>query len=107
MRANAIFVCAVLLFTGCPEPSDPSADSDDDGLTDLEERQGGTDPQRADTDGDGYGDGDERHAGSDPLDPNSVIYIGGWPYNRRRDQVSISQNEKVLEGQQLLWETEV
>lgn len=41
--------------------------------------------ERADTDGDGYRDGDELDEGSDPLDPASVIYEGGWPYNPRKN----------------------
>lgn len=42
-------------------------DSDQDGLTDSEEKTYGTDPQKADTDGDGYSDGAEIKAGYDPL----------------------------------------
>ncbi len=42
-------------------------DSDQDGLTDAEEKTYGTDPQKADTDGDGYSDGAEIKAGYDPL----------------------------------------
>lgn len=38
-----------------------SADSDGDGLTDLEEFTERSDPRRADTDGDGLSDGDEKH----------------------------------------------
>jgi Leucine-rich repeat (LRR) protein len=45
---------------------DGTADGDNDGLTDLEEFQVGTDPLDADTDGDGYSDGREVDAGSDP-----------------------------------------
>ncbi|GEM_PF-297177 len=42
-------------------------DSDQDGLTDTEEKLYGTDPHNADTDGDGYSDGAEVKAGYDPL----------------------------------------
>ena len=48
------------------------ADSDFDGLTDLEEIDIGTSPYRHDTDGDGFSDGMEwrfRLSGLDPLDP--------------------------------------
>jgi Leucine-rich repeat (LRR) protein len=45
---------------------DGTADGDNDGLTDLEEFQAGTDPLDADSDGDGYSDGREVDAGSDP-----------------------------------------
>lgn len=44
-------------------------DSDQDGLTDQEERLYGTDPQNPDTDGDGYSDGPEIKAGYDPKKP--------------------------------------
>lgn len=44
-------------------------DSDQDGLTDQEERMIGTDPGKADTDGDGYSDGKEIESGYDPTKP--------------------------------------
>jgi len=48
--------------------SDPlKADTDEDGLTDKEEKDKGTDPTKADTDGDGLNDGEENKVGSDPL----------------------------------------
>ena len=57
----------------------PDDDPDGDGLTNLEERQYGTDPNNWDTDGDGVSDGDEVIAGTDPLDPQSnntqIIHI--------------------------------
>jgi hypothetical protein len=50
----------------------PSADSDSDGLSDLEELDRyHTDPVSSDTDGDGYPDPIEIAAGTDPLDPLS------------------------------------
>ncbi len=42
-------------------------DIDDDGLTNTEEIDNGTDPNDADTDGDGVGDGDEVDFGGDPV----------------------------------------
>lgn len=42
-------------------------DSDDDGLSDEEEREFGTDPNNADTDADGFLDGDEVKNGFNPL----------------------------------------
>ncbi|MFA6159898.1 MAG: hypothetical protein WC678_02290 [Parcubacteria group bacterium] len=42
-------------------------DSDQDGLTDAEEKTYGTDAKKADTDNDGYSDGAEIKAGYDPL----------------------------------------
>lgn len=44
-------------------------DSDQDGLTDEEERAWGTDPQKIDTDGDSYSDGAEVKSGYNPLKP--------------------------------------
>ncbi|HBO17190.1 MAG: OmpA domain-containing protein [Candidatus Moranbacteria bacterium GW2011_GWE2_35_2-] len=44
-------------------------DSDQDGLSDQEEKSYGTDPNNADTDGDGYSDGVELRGGYDPLKP--------------------------------------
>lgn len=38
------------------DPSDPNSDSDNDGLTDNQEKAGGTDPLNEDTDGDGVKD---------------------------------------------------
>ncbi len=52
-----------------PPPPDPALDSDSDGLTDLQEAQLGTDPNKADTDGDGFNDGQEVKAGYNPLGP--------------------------------------
>ncbi|MFA6193421.1 MAG: hypothetical protein WC726_00960 [Parcubacteria group bacterium] len=44
-------------------------DSDQDGLTDQEEKAIGTDSLKADTDGDGYSDGKEVESGYNPLKP--------------------------------------
>ncbi len=44
-------------------------DSDQDGLTDAEEKLYGTNPHNPDTDGDGYSDGAEVKAGYNPLKP--------------------------------------
>jgi hypothetical protein len=46
----------------------PGVDSDNDGLTDDEEIEFGTDPNDPDTDNDGFYDGDEVELGYDPLD---------------------------------------
>lgn len=47
-------------------------DSDNDGLTDNEETQYGTDPKNPDTDGDGYKDGDEVKNGYNPAGPGKL-----------------------------------
>ncbi|MEN9677948.1 MAG: hypothetical protein RIS76_3844, partial [Verrucomicrobiota bacterium] len=52
------------------DPEDAALDLDKDGLTALEEYNGGFDssnPRKSDTDGDGLTDGEERTAGSNPL----------------------------------------
>lgn len=53
------------------DPSDASKDADNDGLTNLQEYQLGTNPRNADTDGDGVKDGDEVTAGTNPLKADS------------------------------------
>ncbi len=51
-----------------PSPQvDSDVDTDGDGLTDVRERELGTDPTRTDTDGDGLGDGYEVAGGTNPL----------------------------------------
>jgi hypothetical protein len=51
-------------------------DSDQDGLTDQEEKLYGTDPHNPDTDGDGYSDGAEVRSGYDPAKPAPGDKIG-------------------------------
>lgn len=60
---------------------DPTLDSDEDGVTDVEEEALGSDPQNPDSDEDTYLDGWEVAEGKDPNDPESRIYKGYWPYN--------------------------
>jgi hypothetical protein len=52
--------------------SAPDQDTDGDGLSDAQEQQLGTNPNKLDTDGDGYSDNDENAQGSDPLDASST-----------------------------------
>lgn len=49
---------------------DATLDADSEGLTNLEEYQNGTDPNKADSDSDGMDDKDEIVAGRDPNDPS-------------------------------------
>ena len=66
--------------------SDPEkVDSDDDGLTDAEEFDYSSDPNNSDSDGDSYLDGWEIAEGTDPADAESRIYTGYWPYNPSKD----------------------
>jgi hypothetical protein len=62
-------------------------DSDQDGLTDEEEAEIGTDPLKKDTDADNYWDLWEINEGTDPLDVDSRIYTGYWPYNPDKDSL--------------------
>jgi hypothetical protein len=62
-------------------------DSDQDGLTDEEEAELGTNPNLKDTDADNYWDSWEVIEGTDPLDAGSRIYTGYWPYNPNKDEL--------------------
>jgi hypothetical protein len=62
-------------------------DSDEDGLTDEEEADIGTDPTKKDTDADRYWDSWEVIEETDPLDAASRIYTGYWPYNPNKDEL--------------------
>ena len=55
----------------------PTSDCDQDGLTNEEEADLGTDPENDDTDGDGILDGQEELDGTNPLEPCSSL--GGTP----------------------------
>jgi hypothetical protein len=57
--------------TPTPDLTSPNADPDHDGLTNAQETQYGTDPQKADTDGDGIQDGREVTLGTDPKNPDT------------------------------------
>ena len=58
----------ILDFQILPIKSDPtSADGDEDGIDDAEEKKLGTSPLNCDTDGDGLWDGDECYIGTNPL----------------------------------------
>jgi hypothetical protein len=65
--------------TGVPPANGPDADGD--GLSDTDEADHGTNPNRADSDGDGYSDGEEVFLGSDPTDrsvtPGTVALASG------------------------------
>jgi hypothetical protein len=61
-----------------PVPLVPTADDDQDGLTNAEELQWGTHPRVSDTDNDGFKDGDEVRAGHNPTitGPNDKLPDG-------------------------------
>lgn len=81
-----------------------SADSDNDGLTNLQEYHLGTNPNNADTDGDGFSDGHEVVVGSDPLDPLSypitlsgtITYTGSQTGSLRIDALSDAGDDRHL-----------
>lgn len=75
---NSVIILAILIvlsfgfFVTAQEKNSAGnifLDSDQDGLSDAEEKTYGTNPQKADTDGDGYSDGVEVKGGYDPLKP--------------------------------------
>jgi hypothetical protein len=55
----------------------PTADEDNDGLTNAAEATANTDPYLPDSDGDSHTDAEELTAGSDPLDPDSTPPLPG------------------------------
>lgn len=64
------------------------ADPDNDGLSNTDEAQLGTDPNDADSDDDGVDDGAEVQAGTDPLDPtdfNTSLACGAPTYDAAND----------------------
>ncbi len=83
------------------------ADSDGDGLADVDEIAGGTDPFDADTDGDGLSDGDEVMLGTDPLAPDTdgdglsdgdEVTLGTDPLVPDTDGDGLSDGDEVALG---------
>ena len=81
-------ICLALLAacgpadTGDVEPEvDVNANADGDCMTDIEEEELGTDPEKEDSDGDGFSDCDEIEAVSNPTDGDEVPYACGWSHN--------------------------
>jgi len=73
---------AGIVTTPAPDaPADDEGDPDEDGLTNAQEAELGTDPDLADTDDDGIADGEEVNTyGSDPLNLDTdgdILYDGG------------------------------
>jgi hypothetical protein len=70
---SGLVIFSFAFFTLAQESSSTNKnifqDSDQDGLSDQEEKSYGTDPFQADTDGDGYTDGAEVKSGYDPTKP--------------------------------------
>ena len=117
MRSKMLYGAMLLMLSVCKKEElsiETSSDVDNDGLTSLEELELGTDPFNADTDGDELIDGDEVNVyGSNPLkvdsdddtyqdnhevteekDPTDYkdrIYVGYWPYNPDKDDMTKSK----------------
>lgn len=66
MKLRTLALLAPMFLAGCL-----SFDSDDDGLTNAEEEDLGTNPDKADSDGDGLDDGEEVDLGTDPTEADS------------------------------------
>ena len=105
---TAIFVLVGLMclslafFVGAEQNSKNTKniflDSDQDGLTDNEEKSYGTDPRNSDTDGDGYSDGAEVTAGYNPL----IKAPGDKLYSDSDKETAIQSGASEIENDQNL-----
>ena len=100
MNKMTWLVVLPLFLTGC-------LDADDDGLTNAEEKELGTDPDSADSDNDGIDDGDELDAGTDPtsadtdgdsLDDGDELDAGTDPMIADTDGDAIDDGIEVSAG---------
>lgn len=76
-------------------------DSDQDGLTDQEEKMLGTDPHNPDTDGDGYLDGKEVASGYNPLKPAPGDKLDGTTQSPNQQNTKTNQSINNQINQQL------
>ena len=107
------FILPMLLLTACEstvkstiiEKSAP--DSDEDGVSDEQELEDGTDPFNPDSDGDGVSDGEEAENGSDPNNSDSdgdglndgvENTIGTDPNNTDSDGDGLTDGEESTNG---------
>ncbi|MEE2750826.1 MAG: hypothetical protein VX519_05305 [Myxococcota bacterium] len=89
IRWNAwIFVGLVGCLPSVPERED----YDNDGLTEAQEAELGTDPNNPDTDDDGWTDLEEYEQNTDPTDEDDMPYMGGWAIDACRDDVESTGN---------------
>ncbi len=75
---------------------DGTADTDNDGLTDLQEYQKGTNPNLADTDKDGLSDGFEDANGSDPIVAEGLVAY--YPFSGNATDESGNGHNGVVSG---------
>ena len=80
-----------------PLEDDADEDYDNDGLTNLQEYELGTDPRDSDSDDDSYPDGVEIEYGSNPLNPSST------PNSKRIITISILISVAVIASIGLTW----
>lgn len=90
-------VFAMTYFAMAQNQSDNNIflDSDQDGLTNQEEKALGTDPYNPDTDGDGYSDGAEVRSGYDPLKPAPGDRFFSAAAASNQSKVSVAQPNAV------------
>ena len=101
-KHDLLFSMFALLSIACTETvtaeieygdeRDKSLDDDNDGLSNFDEYEAGTDPSVADTDGDGINDKKELDQGFDPLDETDKPYIGEYPIARCNPTVESTGN---------------
>ncbi len=79
-NSTLIFLILILTLTSCSKngqefinivQEESTKDTDDDGITDFQEKKDGTDPLKSDSDGDGSNDNEEKLNGTDPTKPDS------------------------------------
>ena len=101
---TALVVLSFAVFAVAEENSSTNnnifLDSDQDGLTNSEEKVYGTDPYKADTDGDGYSDGVEVRSGYDPLKPSpgDKIVTTSETSDATKETVAGTSTEKTNDG---------
>ncbi|MCU0257572.1 MAG: IPT/TIG domain-containing protein [Solirubrobacteraceae bacterium] len=92
---------------GCkPDPKEPDADSDTDGVSDGQEKTYKTDPCRVDTDQDGISDGFEIESSLD-LNSRALPYAGKKPYPNALDagdkDIDFDGDSLTLSQEYQLW----
>ena len=83
-----------------------TVDSDEDGLSDAEEAEAGTDPNNGDSDGDGLSDGNEIEAGADPnnadSDNDGLMMEMRLPWNRPNQWIQTTMALTIMMKQNMV-----